>query len=100
LQVYGDGPFRRLQGASRRKEVLGVVAPYYLGKPEKGPTDGLYVATLWGRGGLRARPEGVPGVGKPQEKELCAGLLPLSIMTTDQVDAARYFREVFDWDLP
>jgi hypothetical protein len=33
LQVYGDGPFRHLQGASRREEVsvpnLGVVAPYY-----------------------------------------------------------------------
>jgi hypothetical protein len=37
-QVYGDGPFRHLQGASRRKEVLlylGVVAPYYWGKPGK-----------------------------------------------------------------
>jgi hypothetical protein len=30
--------------------------------------------TLWGGGGgLGARPEGVPRVGEPQEKELCAG---------------------------
>jgi hypothetical protein len=27
---------------------------------------------LWGGGGLGARPEGVPQVGEPQEKELCA----------------------------
>jgi hypothetical protein len=39
LQVYGDGPSRHLQGASRREEVLlaqlRVVAPYYSGKPGK-----------------------------------------------------------------
>ena len=30
--------------------------------------------TLWGGGGgLGARPEDVPRVGEPQEKELCAG---------------------------
>jgi hypothetical protein len=61
--VYRDGPFRRLQGASRREEVLlaqlmGMVAPYYWEKPEKGPRDGLYVPTLSG-GGLGARPDGV-----------------------------------------
>jgi hypothetical protein len=29
---------------------------------------------LWGGGGgFAARPEGVPRVGEPQEKELCAG---------------------------
>jgi hypothetical protein len=31
------------------------------------------VPTLWGGGGLGARSEGVPRVGEPQEKELCAG---------------------------
>jgi hypothetical protein len=40
LRVYGDDPFRPLQGASRREEVLlaqlRVVAPYCLGKPGKG----------------------------------------------------------------
>jgi hypothetical protein len=38
-----------------------------LGKPGKG-------STLWeGGGGLGARPEGMPQVREPQEKELCAG---------------------------
>jgi hypothetical protein len=31
------------------------------------------VPTLRGEGGLEAGPEGVPQVGEPQEKELCAG---------------------------
>jgi hypothetical protein len=31
------------------------------------------VPTLWGGRGLGARPEGVPRVEVPQEKELCAG---------------------------
>jgi hypothetical protein len=57
--------------------------------------------TLWGGGGgLGARPEDVPGIREPEEKELCASPLLLSVMTTNQADAARYFREVFDWDLP
>jgi ribonuclease HI len=40
LRVYGDGPFRPLQGASRREEVLLAQLrggrPYYLRKPRKG----------------------------------------------------------------
>jgi hypothetical protein len=59
------------------------------------------VLTLWGGGGgLGARPEDVPGIGEPEEKELCADPPPLSVMTTDQADVAWFFREVFDWDLP
>jgi hypothetical protein len=27
------------------------------------------------------------------------GSLPLSAMSTDQVEVARFFREVYDWDL-
>jgi hypothetical protein len=50
-----------------------VVAPYYWGNLEKGTRDGLYMLMLWGGGGLRAPPEGVPGVGEPEEKKLCAG---------------------------
>jgi hypothetical protein len=68
---------------------------------EKGPRDVLYMPMLWGGGGgLRARLEDMPGVGEPQEKELCAAPPPLSVMTTDQADAARYLREVFNWVLP
>jgi hypothetical protein len=45
-----------------------------MGNLEKGPRDGLYLPMLWGGGsGLGARPEGVPRVGEPQEKELYAG---------------------------
>jgi hypothetical protein len=57
------------------------------------------VLTLWGGGGgLGARPEGVPRVEEPQEKELCAGPLPLSVISTDQVEVAQFFREVFEWE--
>jgi hypothetical protein len=74
LQVYGDGPFRHLQGASRREEVL---LAKLRGNPEKGPMGGLYMPMLWGgEGGLGARPEGVPRVEEPQEKELYASPSP------------------------
>jgi hypothetical protein len=43
------------------------------GNPEKGPKSGLYVPTSWRGGGLGARPEGMPRVGEPQEKEHCVG---------------------------
>jgi hypothetical protein len=70
-----SGPFRVLQeGRKSCLPNLGVVAPYYLGKPGKGSKGRLYVPTLWGGGGgFGACPEGVPQVGEPQEKELCAG---------------------------
>jgi hypothetical protein len=56
-RVYGDGPFRCLQGASRRKWLL----PTTGGNPEKCPRGGLYVPRLLGGGGgLGARPEGMP----------------------------------------
>jgi hypothetical protein len=78
-----------------------VVGPYYLGKPGKGSKGGLYMPTLWGGGGgLGACPDGMPRVGEPQDKELCAGPPPLSAMSTDQVEVARFFREVFEWDRP
>jgi ribonuclease HI len=51
-QVYGDGPFRCLQGASRREEVLPnleVVAPYYWGKPGKGSKGRTLCAHIVGR---------------------------------------------------
>jgi hypothetical protein len=34
------------------------------------------------------------------EKKLCAGPPPLLIMSMDQAEMARYFREVFNWGLP
>jgi hypothetical protein len=51
LQVYGDGHFRHLQGASKREEVLLAELrvwslPTTGGNLEKGPRDGLYMPTL------------------------------------------------------
>jgi hypothetical protein len=66
LQLFDDGPFRCLQGASRREE--GLLAQLRGSRSllsEKGPKDGLYVPTLWGGGGLGAHPEGMPQVGEP-----------------------------------
>jgi hypothetical protein len=81
---------------------LGVVAPYYLGKPEKGPRDGLYVPTLWGgRGRLRAhRLRTCPELESPRKRNFVQVPPPLSVMTMDQTGAAWFFQEVFNWDLP
>jgi hypothetical protein len=104
-QVYGHGPFRHLQGASRGEEVL--------------------LAQLWGGrslllGKTRKRVQGAdcmcPHCGEEEDLEhilrMCPELEsprrrnfvqvspPLSVMTMDQADAARFFGEVFDWDLP
>jgi hypothetical protein len=95
-----SGAFRALREG--RKSCLPneeVVAPYYWGNPAKVSRDGLYMPTLWEGGRLGVRPADVPGIGDPEEKELCAGPPPLSVLMTDQADATWYFREVFNWDL-
>jgi hypothetical protein len=51
---------------------MGWSLPTTGGNLEKGPRDRLYVPTLCGERGLGAHPEGMPRVGEPQEKELCA----------------------------
>jgi hypothetical protein len=97
-----SGPFRVHR--ERRKSCLpnlGVVAPCYLGKPKKGSNEADSTCPLCGGGGgLGARPEGVPRAGEPGEKELCTVPPPLSAMSTDQVEVARFFREVFEWEPP
>jgi hypothetical protein len=68
---------------------LGVVAPYCLGKPGKG---------LWGGGGgLGARPEEVSRAGEPRRRNFVQVPPLLSAMSTDQVEVARFFREVYEW---
>jgi hypothetical protein len=42
----------------------------------------------------------VPSAREPEEKELCAGPSAALAEMTYQADAAQYFREVLDWDLP
>jgi hypothetical protein len=106
LRVYGDGPFRPLQGAARREEVLLALLrggrSLLLGETRKRVqgVDSTCPCSGGGGGGFKAHPEGVPRVGEPQEKELCAGPPPLSAMSTDQVEVARFFREVFDCNHP
>jgi hypothetical protein len=81
-RVYGDGPFRRLQGASRREEVL-------LAKLRGGRSLLL--------GETRKRVQGTdstcPRCGEEEEDlEHVLRMCP--------ADAAQYFREVFNWDFP
>jgi hypothetical protein len=106
LQVYGDGPFKHLQGASRREEVLLTQL--------RGGRSVLLEET-------RKRVQGADFMCPHCEEEdedlehvlrACAKLesprrrnfvqvpLPLSAMLTDQAETAQYFREVFNWDLP
>jgi hypothetical protein len=97
-RVYGDGPFRRLQGASRREEVLlaQLGCSLLLGETRKRVqgTDSTCPCCEEEEEDLEH------GIGEHEEKELYAGPPPLSVLTTDQAEAARFFREVFDWDLP
>jgi hypothetical protein len=102
--VYGDGPFRPLQGASKREEVL-------LAQLRGGRS--LLLGETWKR--VQGVDSTCPRCGeeedlehvlracpswRAQEKELCAGPPPLSVMLTDQVEVARFFQEVFEWETP
>jgi hypothetical protein len=81
-----SGPFRVLQ--EERKSCLPnlrVVALYYLGKPGKGCKKGLGAC---------------PGLESPRRRNFVQVPLPLSVMSTDQVEVARFFREVFEWNPP
>jgi hypothetical protein len=106
LQVYGDGPFRRLQGASRRKEILfaqlrsgrslllGGTRKRVQGTDSTCPRCGEEEEDL--EHILRACSE----LGSPRKKNFLRVSPPLSAMIMDQVETARFFREVYDWDLP
>jgi hypothetical protein len=41
-----------------------------------------------------------PELESPRRRNLLHVPSPLSFMTTDEADAAQYFRKAFDWDLP
>jgi ribonuclease HI len=107
-QVYGEGPFRRLQCASRREEALFAQlmggCSLLLGKPGKG-SKGQTLRAQCPPCGEEEEDLGhvlmmCPELEIPKRRNFLQILLPLSVMTTDQADAARYFREVFDWDFP
>jgi hypothetical protein len=79
------------EGTKSRLPNLGVVAPYYWEKPRRG-------STLWGGGGLGAHSEG--GLESPRRRNFVQAAPPLSAMSTDQAETARFFWEVYYWDLP
>jgi hypothetical protein len=106
LRVYGDGPFRPLQGASRREEVLlaqlrsgrslllGETRKRVHGADSTCPCCGEEEEDL--EHILRACPK----LESPRRRNFVQVLLPLSAMSTDQVEVARIFREVFEWEPP
>jgi hypothetical protein len=104
LRVYDDGPFRPLQGASRREEVwltklkggrfllLGETRKRIQGADSKCPRCGEEEEDL--EHVLRVCPE-----LESLRRRNFVQVFP-SAMSTDQVEVARFFREVFDWDHP
>jgi hypothetical protein len=90
LQVYVDGPFRHLQGASRREEVL--LAQFRGGRSlllgdSMCPCCGKEEEDL--EHILRECPESE----SPRRRNFVQVPPPLSAMSTDQVEMAQYFRE-------
>jgi hypothetical protein len=104
-RVYGDGPFRRLQGASRREEVLLAqlrgCCSLLLGETRKRVQGTDFTCTCCGEEEdlehiLRLCPE----LESPRRRNFVQVPPPLSVMSTDQANKAQYFQEVFAWDPP
>jgi hypothetical protein len=105
LRVYGDGPFRPLQGASRREEVLLAQLrggrSLLLRETRKRVQEADSTCPHCGEEEedlehvLRACPE----LESPRRRNFVQVSPPLSAMSTDQVEVARFFREVFEWPL-
>jgi hypothetical protein len=106
LRVYGDGPFKPLKVASRRKEVLlsqlrggcslllGETRKKVQGADSTCPHCEEEEEDL--EHILRACPE----LESPRIRNFVQVPPPLSAMSTDQVEVARFVWEVFDWDHP
>jgi hypothetical protein len=103
FRMYGVGPFRLLQGASRREEVLlaqlrggrslllGETRIRIQGTDSTCPQCGEEEEDL--EHVLRACPE----LESPKRGNFVQVPPPLSAMSTDQVEMARVFREVYQW---
>jgi hypothetical protein len=106
FKMYGDGPFRCLHGASRRGKVLLAQLrgshSLLLGETQKRVqgTDSMCPCCVREEEDLEHVLRTCPKLESPKRRNFVQNLLPLLVMTTDQEDLARYFREVFDWDLP
>jgi ribonuclease HI len=106
LRVYGDGPFRPLQGASRREKVLLAQlrggCSLLLRETRKRVQGADSTCPRCGEEeeDLEHVQRAFPGLESPRRRNFVQVPLPLSAMLTDQVEVARFFREVFEWDHP
>jgi hypothetical protein len=106
LRVYGDGPFRPLQGASRREEVLLAqlrgCRSLLLGETRKRVqgADSSCPRCREEEEDLEHVLRACPKLESPRRKNFVQVPPPLSAMSTDQVEVVRFFWEVFEWDQP
>jgi hypothetical protein len=106
LRVYDDGPFRPLQGASRREEVLLAQLrggrSLLLGETRKRVqgADSTYPHCGEEEEDLEHVVRACPELESTRRRNFVQVPPPLSAMSTDQAETAQYFREVFNWDLP
>jgi hypothetical protein len=106
LRVYGDGPFRLLQGASRKEEVLLAQLrggrSLLLGETQKRYQGADYMCPRCGEEeeDLEHVLRACPKLESPRKRNFVQVLPPLSAMLTDQVNVARFFLEVFEWKPP
>jgi hypothetical protein len=105
MQVYGDSPFRHLHGASRREEVLlaqlrgGRSLSLRKTRKRVEGADSM-CPHCWEEEELEHVLRACPELESPRRRNFVQFPTPLLVMSTDRVETARYFREVFNWDLP
>jgi hypothetical protein len=105
LRVYGDGPLRHLQGASRREEVLLAQLrggySLLLGETRK-RVQGTH--SMCPRCGEEEDLEHIlwacPELESPRRRNFVQVPPLLLSISMDQVETAWFFQEVFNWDLP
>jgi hypothetical protein len=106
LRVYGDGPFRPLQGATRREEALLAQLrdgrSLLLGETQKRVqgVDSMCPHSGEEDEDLEHVLTTCPKLESPKRRNFVQISPPLSAMSTDQVEVARFFQEVFEWDHP
>jgi hypothetical protein len=101
----GDAPFRPLQGASRRKEVLLAQLrggrSLLLGETQK-RVQGVYSTCphCGEKEDLEHILRACPKLENSRRKNFVRVPPLLSAMSTNQVEVAWFFPEVFEWDCP
>jgi hypothetical protein len=102
--VYGNGLFRPLQGASRKKEVLLAQLrgghSLFLGETQKRVQGADSICPRCGeKDELEHVLRACPKLESPRKINFVQVSPLLSAMATDQVETVQLFQEVFDWDL-